>query len=145
MASERERCSSVNDEYRQCLSRSGRNPAKCSSKEADLRKCAKATGQNFCIDETVRLLTCAKSPEKDFCAKEFVLLRECNRPLGPQLVHNTDGGYSIVEGAKALYTAEAPKLLASPPPADHSLEGLQSAARAYAEKLGLGGLENIRF
>jgi len=142
---ERARCSALNDEYRQCLGKSGRNPGKCLAKEADLRKCSKGTGQNFCVDETVSLLTCAKTPSRDFCAKEFVSLRECNRPTGPQLVHNTEGGYSIVEAAKSLFTAEAPKLLGSAPPADNSREGLQSAARAYAERLGLGGLENIRF
>ena len=145
---EKEKCSSLNDEYRQCLGRSGRNPGKCQAKEVDLRKCAKSTGQNFCIDETIKLMNCAKSPSRDICAKDFVSLRECNRPTGPQLVANSEGGYNIVEGAKYLYTPEASKILASAPPSDSastSLKGLQSAARAYADKLGLGGLENIRF
>ena len=146
MATERERCSGLNEEYRQCLGKSNRNPGKCANKEADLRKCSKSTGQNFCIDETVNLMNCAKSPSRDFCANEFVSMRECNRPLGPQLVHvNEEGGYNIVEAAKIYFTAEAPEMLRALPPRDTSTAGLQSAARSYAEKLGLGGLENIRF
>ena len=61
------------------------------------------------------------------------------------MVATNDGGYAVVEAARHFFTADAPEILRSPVPSDSSAKGLKSAAVAYAEKLGLGGLENIRF
>lgn len=78
--------------YHQCLSASGRNPAKCRQPEAELRAWTKKTGKDYCIDEIIDLLNCTRSPDRDLCSKPFIQMRECNRPRGPQILVQ-DGNY----------------------------------------------------
>ena len=148
MAAERSRCDNLHAEYNQCLNKSGRNPAKCSGLEGDLRKCAVSLGHSYCIDETIALMNCARSPtDTSLCADQFVAMRECNRPRGPQIVRNDKGVYHVLDSAsKAEYKDNSSQLLSQVvPPSDKSAEGLKKAAKEYATTVGISDLADIRF
>lgn len=147
LAAEKSRCDDVHTQYNQCLNKSGRNPAKCTGLEADLRKCAIALGQSYCIDETIALMNCSRSPDTSLCANQFVAMRECNRPRGPQLVQNEKGQYRVLDSqSKNEFRENASQLLAqSVPPTDKSSEGLRKAAREYSASVGIADVDNIRF
>lgn len=147
-AAEKSRCGNLQDEWRHCLNKSGRNPSKCSALEGDLRKCAISLGQSFCVDETVALMNCSRSPsDTSLCANQFVAMRECNRPMGPQIVKNEKGVYRLLDSSnKEAFTDNASQLLAQAnPPSDRSTEGLKKAATEYASAMGIAELSDVRF
>ena len=148
LATERSRCDHVHNEYKQCLNKSGRNPAKCTSSEDDLRKCSVSLGKDYCIDQTKALMNCSRSPsDSSLCADQFVAMRECNRPRGPQITKNENGVYRVVEGiTQSEFRDNAGQLLAqATPPTDRSAEGLRKAAKDYAATVGISDLAEIRF
>ena len=147
-AQERSRCDNLHNEYKHCLNKSGRNPAKCTGLEGDLRKCAVSIGQSFCIDETISLMNCSRSPtDSSLCADQFIAMRECNRPRGPQIAKSDKGVFRVVEGAgKSEFTDSANQLLShATPPTDRSAEGLRKAAKEYGATVGIADLAEIRF
>ncbi len=139
-------CDGFNKEWTQCLSRSNRNPSKCQDKEAELRKCAKTSSERFCIDETVSLMECTRNPstarKEDFCAKQFIAMRECHRPSGPQLIVNSDGGYTVAESAKSLFNDNV-KDLQTPP--NRQTTGLAAVVKEVQESLGISPEVGLRF
>ena len=139
-------CDALQKEWSQCLSRSNRNPSKCQEKEAELRKCAKNATDKYCVDETVSLMECTRdlsvAKKADFCAKQFIAMRECNRPGGPHLIANTDGGYSIAESAKSLYNEHASLLQV---PAVRSKTGIAGLVKEAKERLGIPAEIGLRF
>lgn len=148
LVAEKSRCENLHNEYKQCLNKSGRNPAKCTGLEGDLRKCAVSIGQSFCIDETIALMNCSRSPtDTSLCADQFVAMRECNRPRGPQIVKDEKNVYRLLDSSsKAEFNESASTVLAqSNPPADRSTEGLKKAAKEYAATVGIADLAEIRF
>lgn len=148
MAAEKARCENLHNEWKHCLNKSGRNPAKCSAVEGDLRKCAVSIGQSFCIDETVSLMNCSRSPnDTSLCADQFIAMRECNRPRGPMVVQNEKGLYRLLESSNSSeFNDNASRLLSqSQPPSDRSSEGLKKAAKEYASSVGISDVADIRF
>ena len=145
LASERSRCDNFQNEYKQCLNKSGRNPSKCTGLEGDLRKCAVSLGQSFCIDETIALMNCSRSPkDTSLCADQFIAMRECNRPRGPQIARNENGVYRVLDQNEFKDHANQ-LLIQSTPPTERSAEGLKKAAREYASTVGISELSEIRF
>ena len=132
-------CASQLKDWQQCLSKSNRRASKCSSKEEELRKCAKPGNLNFCIDETVGLLNCSRSPNKDFCSKQFVSMRECNRLGGPELFALPEGGWGVAESARSSFSEES--VLRQPPPTQNG--DLKNIIFNYMQQLGMGDI--IRF
>ena len=148
LAAEKSRCDNLHNEYKQCLNKSGRNPAKCTGLEGDLRKCAVSIGQSYCIDETIALMNCSRSPsDSSLCADQFVAMRECNRPRGPQIVKDEKGVYRLLDSSsKSEFIDNASTLLAqAKPPSDRSAEALKKAAKEYASTVGISDIAEIRF
>jgi hypothetical protein len=148
LAAEKSRCDNLHNEWKHCLNKSGRNPAKCTALEGDIRKCAVSIGQSFCIDETVSLMNCSRSPnDTSLCADQFIAMRECNRPRGPLVVKNDKGVYRMLESSNSNeFSDNASRLLAQAnPPTDRSAEGMRKAANEYAATVGIADLADIRF
>jgi hypothetical protein len=100
------------------------------------------------VDETVALMNCSRSPsDTSLCADQFVAMRECNRPMGPQIVKNEKGVYRLLDSSnKEAFTDNASQLLAQAnPPSDRSTEGLKKAATEYASAMGIAELSDVRF
>ncbi|GFE54879.1 hypothetical protein BaOVIS_022830 [Babesia ovis] len=84
-------CAPQLSEFYGCLGSSGRDLSQCSREMGALRQCSEGDKtQNYCVNEISRLLRCTKEPDSTGCAKEFIAFRECNRPLGAEILIQDD-------------------------------------------------------